>query len=385
MKIKNISASFFVLASLIILSFAFYVGAEDNPNGSKSVFLDSDQDGLSDEEEKNYGTDPYNPDTDGDSYSDGAEVRSGYDPLKKAPGDKLAGFIATNVGSSVKSASTEPNSTVLGNATASGNLTEDIAQKIGALTEKSTTENTQVSLDDLQATIDQSFASSTVTEEDLPQINREDIKIKEQNYENLSTERAAAKRKEDCLDYLTAITYIFTSNSPTPITSLTDATGMISNILKTITTAITLQSASGLQELITSQQKIVEQLKAIEVPEDLVDIHIKALRFALYSESLGTLFQAKGGDPMGDIANLSKLQGFISVFSDFSTEVQNKLSEYNLTYDETVQNKLKSYGLDAPEDLSGLESLLNTSSTATSETKTDATTTDTTTDTAVTP
>jgi len=72
--------------------------------------LDTDRDGLSDDEEKMYGTnpnnadtdgdgltdrdevkvfhtDPNNVDTDGDSYQDGAEVNSGYDP--KGPGKLL--------------------------------------------------------------------------------------------------------------------------------------------------------------------------------------------------------------------------------------------------------------------------------------------------------
>lgn len=42
---------------------------------------DSDRDGLSDIEEKKYGTDPLNQDTDGDGYLDGAEVMGGYNPL----------------------------------------------------------------------------------------------------------------------------------------------------------------------------------------------------------------------------------------------------------------------------------------------------------------
>ena len=41
---------------------------------------DSDSDGLTDEAESAYGTDPQNPDTDGDGYPDGGEVAAGYDP-----------------------------------------------------------------------------------------------------------------------------------------------------------------------------------------------------------------------------------------------------------------------------------------------------------------
>ncbi len=370
MKIKNINASFLVLAILILSSFAFYVGAENNSNGTKSIFLDSDQDGLSDEEEKIYGTDPHNPDTDGDGYSDGAEVRSGYDPLKKAPGDKLPGFNASvRANASDTTDSTGVASAVLGD-TSKKNLTKDIAQKISDLAQTSATSNTPISLDDLQATITPALDNSTISEDDLPPYDPKEVKIKKQNYANLGTEKAKAKKKEDCIDYLTAIAFIFTSNSPEPVTKLPDATNMFSKITTAITTAITTQSNSGLKDLIASQQKVVEQLRAVEVPEDLVDIHVKAMRFALYSENLGTLLQTKADDPMTSIANLSKLQGFLSVFSDFSTEVENKLAEYDLTYDEAVQNKLKSYGIDAPKDLSGLESLINTNTTATADTTT---------------
>jgi hypothetical protein len=43
--------------------------------------LDSDNDGLTDSEEKEYGTDPNNPDTDSDGYTDSEEIDNGYDPL----------------------------------------------------------------------------------------------------------------------------------------------------------------------------------------------------------------------------------------------------------------------------------------------------------------
>lgn len=44
--------------------------------------LDTDNDGLNDREEaKVYKTDPHNPDSDGDGYKDGEEVRANYNPL----------------------------------------------------------------------------------------------------------------------------------------------------------------------------------------------------------------------------------------------------------------------------------------------------------------
>lgn len=50
---------------------------------------DFDNDGLTDEEEKLYGTDWRRPDSDGDGYLDGEEIASGYNPLRPAPGDEL--------------------------------------------------------------------------------------------------------------------------------------------------------------------------------------------------------------------------------------------------------------------------------------------------------
>lgn len=46
-----------------------------------SFKVDSDGDGLFDDEEAKYGTDPKKADTDGDSFSDGVEVQNGYNPL----------------------------------------------------------------------------------------------------------------------------------------------------------------------------------------------------------------------------------------------------------------------------------------------------------------
>lgn len=53
-----------------------------NDNSDSFSFVDSDNDGLSDQDEINlWHTDPNNPDTDGDGYLDGDEVKNGYNPL----------------------------------------------------------------------------------------------------------------------------------------------------------------------------------------------------------------------------------------------------------------------------------------------------------------
>lgn len=61
-------------------------------NGTRNIIpcSDIDKDGLCDEEEPLYRTDPINPDTDGDGFLDGEEVASGHDPTKPGPDDQLS-------------------------------------------------------------------------------------------------------------------------------------------------------------------------------------------------------------------------------------------------------------------------------------------------------
>lgn len=55
---------------------------EERGLGTDPYLIDTDKDGLTDREEvKVYKTNPLNPDTDGDGYSDGEEVKNGYNPL----------------------------------------------------------------------------------------------------------------------------------------------------------------------------------------------------------------------------------------------------------------------------------------------------------------
>ena len=54
---------------------------EEAQYGTDPTNPDTDQDGLSDREEVMiYRTNPLNPDTDGDTFSDGSEVKNGYSP-----------------------------------------------------------------------------------------------------------------------------------------------------------------------------------------------------------------------------------------------------------------------------------------------------------------
>src|SRR6185436_19195726 len=58
-----------------------------NPDFAEDAYLDSDEDGLSNLQEFDAGTDPRRADTDGDLEPDGLEVALGTDPLTPEPGE----------------------------------------------------------------------------------------------------------------------------------------------------------------------------------------------------------------------------------------------------------------------------------------------------------
>jgi len=58
-----------------------YIDSSNKDINKDKSNLDSDNDGLTDDMEKFYGSDPYFSDTDGDGYLDGEEVENGYDPI----------------------------------------------------------------------------------------------------------------------------------------------------------------------------------------------------------------------------------------------------------------------------------------------------------------
>ncbi|MDO9231241.1 MAG: hypothetical protein Q7U36_02020 [bacterium] len=338
MKLKNINATLIVLVSLLCLSLAFFVTAQENSNGTKNIFLDSDQDGLTDAEEKTYGTDPKKTDTDGDGYSDGAEIKAGYDPLKKAPGDKLT----VSPTASVKGESTTAS---LNTLKEKPNLTQETAQKISALTNQSDAENQEIDTEEIQTLLD-SIMNGENFKSELPEISKDEIKILKQNYGNLSKEKAQEKMREDAVNYSVAILYIFASNSPDPLTSSTDVISIIDKTVQKIILSFASGNPDILNDLSQSGKKIYEQLKEVPVPEDMVDTQIEALQYALYAQELKNLIKLDPTDPLANLSNYSKISTFVGSLNSFYDNIKSKLESYGVDYGE-VQSKLEDKGISA--------------------------------------
>ncbi len=67
----------FIIHLFLILPLLFWA----LPSFAATASVDSDKDGLSDDLELKFKTDPYNPDSDSDGFTDGNEVEWGYNPL----------------------------------------------------------------------------------------------------------------------------------------------------------------------------------------------------------------------------------------------------------------------------------------------------------------
>lgn len=107
-KIKIVLVLVAIVAVFSVYELAQYVhSVANNPGASSSDTINSqdtqncptcdpDHDGLTNAQEVEWGTDPFNPDTDGDGFKDGEEVKSGHNPLVPGPNDLIKDSNLTN-------------------------------------------------------------------------------------------------------------------------------------------------------------------------------------------------------------------------------------------------------------------------------------------------
>ncbi|HCU70772.1 MAG TPA: hypothetical protein DIC35_03370 [Candidatus Moranbacteria bacterium] len=337
MKIKNFQISLAVLLILIVSSFSFYAYAEEKSITTKNIFLDSDQDGLSDDEEKTYGTNPNKTDTDGDGYSDGAEVKSGYDPKKPSPGDKL--IPDANTFSDKKN-----------NDSDKRNLTKEVSKKISTTLKNADSENQQETIEQIKTIVNESIEQEKSARELPPPADPKQIKIKKQDYDGLSKEKQLEKKKQDMSDYITGISYVLLSNSPEPINSNDDINKLNSSVMEKIGSALSSQNSSSIEDLDLSLKKISSQIKDIEVPEEMTEDHIKGLQLISYVDQLKNSVNSVQDDPLTNLVNYSNIQSATMLVSDFSDSITKKIEQYDLKLDSNMQKQLNDYGVSVSDN-----------------------------------
>lgn len=318
LKTKFWNKSFFVFVLLTIFSFGFLAIA-DEQEAITAYFDDADQDGLSLEEEKAYGTDPSNNDTDGDSYSDGVEIESGYDPLKPAPGDRI---VPEEVVTETDAGATDP--------TAPVNLTDLASQELANLVTEKQEAQEELTPDDLNAAVATVLEKSNATVE-LPEIDLASIKIKEVS-KKLDDEEKEAQRKQDTIEYLTTVSYIILSNAPNPIRSSGELQSFTLRASQEAILSMATGNTSMLDSLTSKSQVILDEVKNVEVPENMVDTHLKATQVVKYLGSMGEKIKSVDltNDPIGQMAELASVQGAMFEVQNFVFEAQEKLTNLGI-------------------------------------------------------
>lgn len=306
-----------LLSVLVLFSLVFISSAQEGTNSSKSLFLDFDQDGLSNDEETAYGTDMYVADTDKDGYSDYTEVSGGYDPLKPAPGDRI-----------VKEKPVTNTSAVLDKK--SNNLTDEAATQLADMISNSVPNGETVTLLDVEQIVKDAVEKSTEVPE-LPEIDMDRIRIQDQSYKKLSKEDREEQIKKDAREYISAILYVFSVQFPQlDLGGKEDPTIAVEGTLSDITTSFASGNFTKIEELSESGERAVEQLFDIEVPETLSDMHVRGIQLAYYVQQMKNNIKIQPEDPLESITNISLAQGFIVAAQEFFSDVEVRMKEMGL-------------------------------------------------------
>lgn len=224
------------------------------------------------------------------------------------------------------------------------NLTKEVAQKISAITADSDADSA-VTIDEIKNIVDESL-SSQENAFVLPEMTGLELNIKKQDYSKYSAAIAKEKEKEDSINYAAGIFYIFNSNSVEPINSISETPTFFASLADIILPAIATGDTSSLASLTESGKKIFEQLKDMEIPEKLVDTHIKIMQFTQYATNMEALLASQNSDdPLKALSDLSKISGFFESALNFSTEAAQLFKDYIPENDPAMASQLEKYGI----------------------------------------
>lgn len=312
---NQLSKNVFVFVLLFIVSFSWATLADESTS-EHNFILDTDQDGLTNEEEKAFGTDPENPDTDGDGYSDGVEIESGYDPKRPAPGDRLIPD-AVSVGE--------------GGQVAGDNVTLQASAALAEIVQDVTT-NTEnpgeISMTDVDAALEKALAPPE--EIVLPEIDIDSIKVKKVSSKLKGDEKKEAERK-DVIEYLTLMGYIMMNNSPIAVKEESEVTSVIRLMSEQSFGAILSGDSDYLDTLERQGNKFLDEIKDVEVPENMLDLHVKAIKLGQYASGLKSKMGNSGDDdPLRQMEGFGELQALFGEVQSFMFELEGKVGEYGI-------------------------------------------------------
>ncbi|HEX8974817.1 MAG TPA: hypothetical protein VF817_05015 [Patescibacteria group bacterium] len=171
-----------------------------------------------------------------------------------------------------------------------------------------------------------------ITLDTLPQIDASKIKVLNQPYASLPENERKQKELDDAYKYVATMAYLLASNSPMPITGPDDFASFRNDFLNHFATLETsnpdLQYFSDLGDRLGL---FLDQVNNVEVPETMVDIHIKFLRIAN-----GLLALKKDAsisnvnDPISRMVLIKKTDAYINLVTGLiSTDLANYFKNLN--------------------------------------------------------
>ena len=357
MKVNKIKVALSIIASFAMFAITLLAMAENK--NDNNIFLDYDQDGLTDQEEKMLGTDPRNPDTDGDGYTDGKEVQSGYNPLKSAPGDRLISWTETD---DKKSAATREDKlnedaekinsaeNLLGGELTNDifydfssdpenpNLTNEMIGELMALTadkakkSEDFADNPDFSLDDFDQVAEKSLEKADIIQ-DFPEIRDEEIKILPPvNNEDLEPDKVKEKQKQEIQKYLASLAFIFASNSPFAVDSSSELESNLTAESNTLLNALNTGDKETIDSYAQKAQTAINQMKNVEVPFVLKDAHKSILALSIYTVGLKDKVFTDTNDPVKSLLALSSLQAVAEASLKTQEKIESVLNEYGISF-----------------------------------------------------
>lgn len=311
------SNSLLSLLYFALVGGVFFVWSSFQEVRGENIFVDSDQDGLSNEEERLYKTDPQKRDTDGDSYSDGVEVKSGYDPLKPAPGDKIFAGSVERVDETGKI------------VTDGENLTQGLSVEIANVINEKTANGEDVSLDELDERVNE-LLSGKGAEVILPAISVQGLKMKDPVSKSLSDDKRKEKEKEQAAKYLTSMAYIFANNTPQKFSSEEELASSLATMSGQIMASLSGNNKEMITVLANNGRETLKQARDVEIPDHMLPIHIKALQLAEYAISLEKEINVSDADPLSGISDMVKIQSLLSASLGYVSELEKLMKEYEI-------------------------------------------------------
>ncbi len=326
-----------VFIGLLMVAFVLFhfTGANEN---KMSYFQDRDQDGLSDEEEKSLGTDWQKADTDGDGYTDGVEIKGGFNPLIPAPGDRFDEKTEKEIDKKINN-----------KKTLQKNLTQEFIQKlknkksVALETFKKASGETGIVTNLAEI---QKLKSASLTEEDIKELTQEvlgnteiekEIKtIKEAEIKVLPKIISKNNRKKKALikkeieGYLAESGFIMINSLPFNINEGSEFNDKLNAFMLGISDDIVAGNATETKNSKNNLKKAFIELKKIEVPYVLKDIHLKTLSLIQYLLNQDERVVFNKNDPIAMGLMIGRLQAVISEMQDTQNLLDEILLKYNV-------------------------------------------------------